>query len=155
MSIADYAGRRYDVLALRGAKAQGEVPLDMSLFDAHTYGEICVGIQKLAQRYTLEFLTETGSMPFRNDRGCQFMRDFRLGRLRTEADVVTSFEFSDMDVKARLQAEEDDTWPDDERFARAELTKIIVTEPTLALYVSVVSLAGADRKIILPITHLA
>lgn len=155
MSVADYAGRRYDVLALRGAQAQGEVRLDMSLFDEQTYGEICVGMQKLAQRYTLEFLTETGSMPFRSDRGSQFMRDFRLGRLRSEADVLTSFEFSNMDVKARLQAEEDDTWPDDERFAQAVLSKIIVTEPTLALYVSIVSLAGLDRKIILPITHLA
>lgn len=155
MSVADYAGRRYDVLALRGAQAQGEVQLDTSLFDAETYGEICVGVQKLAQRWTLEFLTERNSMRFRSTRGCQFMNDLRLGRLRTEADVVTSFEFSDIDIRANLQAEEDDTWPDDERFARAELLKIVVTEPLFALYVNLFSRAGLDRKIILPITHLA
>ena len=147
-----YLGRQYDVLALRGAVAAGSVELTQSLFDGAVDGEICVGIQKLAQRWILEFLTENGSMRFQPDRGCRFVTDLKTGRLRTIADVVTSFGFSAFTITNNLQLEETDEMPDDERFDRAELVETTISGDTVSLRVRVVSLAEDVREVILPIS---
>lgn len=150
-----YTGRQYDVLALRGAQLTGDIELEQSFFDSIRDGEICVGIQKLAQRYALELCTELGSMKFRQDRGCRFMTDLRLGRLRTADDVFTSFGFSAFTIANNLKTEETEDMPDDERFDRAELAETKITNDLVAIKVQVLSLAGLDRKIILPLARPA
>lgn len=150
-TFLDYAGRRVDVLALRGAQEVGEVQLDQTLFDEESAGEICTGIQKLAQRWTIEFLTENGSMRFLPNRGCRFMTDVRLGRLRTEAEVETSFLFSMVPVGQNLTNEEDEEMATDERFASAELLAIAIQPGYLSLSVKINSQAGTSRKVILPL----
>lgn len=150
-SVLDYADRRFDILAFRGAVAQGDVQLAQSLFGADSSGEICTGVQKLAQRWVLEFLTEIGSMRFRAQRGCQFMTDVRQGRLRTERQVITSFNFSMLDVQVALGNEETEDMPDDERYARATLDAIAILPGFLQMTVSIYSRAGLARKVILPI----
>jgi hypothetical protein len=147
-----YQGRQYDVLALRGATTTGEVELSQSLFDERVDGEICVGIQKLAQRWIMEFLTELGSMRFQTDRGCRFVTDLRRGRLRSQADVVTSFGFSAFTITNNLRNEETVDMPDDERFDRAELVEITVAQDIVSLRVNVLSLAGSAREVILPVS---
>lgn len=147
-----YAGRQYDVLALRGATAVGSTELSQSLFDEQSNGEICVGIQKLAQRWVMEFLTELGSMRFLPNRGCRFVTDLRRGRLRRQVDVVTSFGFSAFTIAANLQQEETTDMPDDERFDKAELLDITVAQDSISLSVNVLSLAGTSRAVILPIS---
>lgn len=154
MSVADYAGRQYDVLAFRGAKPRGEVQLSQTLFDAEVYGEICVGIQKLAQRWLTGFMTIRGSVRYRPTDGTRFMREFYSGKLRTEADVATSFAFSEIENRDNLQDEEDDTMPDDERLDYAELSQIAILPGLIRLQVRVVSLAGTSRKVILPLSHV-
>jgi hypothetical protein len=150
-----YLGRQYDILALRGAAAVGDIELVQNLFDAQVDGEICVGIQKLAQRWVLEFCTELGSMRFRQDRGCRFMTDLRRGRLRTASDVFTSFGFSAFTITNNLQAEETTDMPADERFARAELLETQLAAGLVSIRVQVFSLADVDRKIILPLSTAA
>ena len=50
MSIKDYAKRKYDFLAFRNVAPNGERKLGMALYAEDDNGQICVGIQKLAQR---------------------------------------------------------------------------------------------------------
>lgn len=147
-----YAGRQYDVLAIRGAVAAGDVELSQTLFDSERDGEICVGIQKLSQRWIMEFLTELGSMRFQPTRGCRFVTDLRRGRLRSQEDVVTSFGFSAFTITNNLQLEETDDMPDDERFDHAELVEIVVAQDLVSLRVNVLSLAGGAREVILPVS---
>lgn len=151
MSIAQYTGRQYDVLAFRGAKLSGPAQLLMSMFDSSTYGEICTGIQSLSQRWLLTFLTELGSMPFKPNAGTNFMRDLRRGRFRTEADVIDSFSFADLLVSEQLRAEETDSWPADERFGSAKLTAIAILGDTIALDITIVSRAGVTRTVVMPL----
>lgn len=166
MSIQDYAQRRYDYLALQNVKPKGDNLLGLELFNADTAGKICVGVQKLAQRWLLEFLTESGSMPGAPNRGCNFMRAARTGRLRTVLNVQTLFAASNMVVRRNLLAEETSEMPADERFADAELLNTVVVPGFIAdqksgtsivylnMRVKITSLAGDEHTAIFPIETL-
>jgi hypothetical protein len=143
--------RVYDVLAFQGAKLLGEVRLDQILFSEAAAGMLCTGIQKLAQRFVLEVLTEKGSMLYLPDRGTTFMTRFRQGYLRVEADVFIAFNLALNDAELNLTAEEADTDPDDERYASASLDLVIITVDAVVLHVTVQSRAGNTRAVILPI----
>lgn len=152
MTAVDYLNRRFDVLALQGAQPRGEVLLNQSIFSAGNSGQICTGAQKLAQRWALEFLTIRGSMPFHMaERGSDFMAWLRQGRIRTEFDVTSYFNFAAQQVKTNLLNEETEDMNPEDRFLQASLLQIGLGNNTLQLYVNVVSLAEDTRQIILPI----
>lgn len=154
MSLTDYAGRKYDYLAFRNVRATGEARLGMALYDGDTSGQICVGIQKLAQRWALEFLTEVGSMPGLPLRGCAFMALVRTGVLRTQADVIAAFNTEDLYITRNLRNEEYEGMPDDERFADAALTSVAILPGYMNLHVMITSRAGDARAVILPVETL-
>ena len=144
--------RVYDVLAFQGAQPLGEVRLEQILFDEAAAGMLCTGIQKLSQRFVLELLTERGSMFYLPDRGTQFMTRFRLGYMRTEADVFVAFNFALNDAELRLTAEELDTDPADERYAGATLDLVTIADGVVILHVTLRSMAGTGREVIMPIS---
>ena len=153
MSTArQYLDRKFDVLAFRGAQSRGDVLVNQSLFGADVGGEVCTGVQKLAQKWALEFLTIRGSMPFHlSERGSDFMRWVRQGRLRTEFDVQAFFNFAAQQVRVNLLNEEtEDTHPE-ERLVRATLLRIALLGDSLELFVSITSQAGETREVTLPI----
>jgi hypothetical protein len=154
MALSDYANRRYDFLALQNIDPRRETRLGLELFNDDGKGQICVGVQKLAQRWLLEFLTERGSMPGLPKRGSNFMTLVRQGRLRTQADVTVAFSFAAYDVRVALAKEEDDTWPNDERIVNAELLAVAFLPGYASLKINVISRAGETRAIILPVTTL-
>ena len=154
MSLADYATRKYDFLAFQNPDPRKERQLDMQLFSADTSGQLCVGAQKLAQRWTLEFLTEIGSMPGRPTRGCNFMTLVRQGRTRTRLDAVQSFYAAAIRIRTTLQGEEYNGMPTDERLDDVTLVDITFLPGYLNLKVNVRSLAGTARPLILPIETL-
>lgn len=152
-TAADYIGRKFDLLAFRGATPNGEVQLNQSLFDAEIGGEVCTGVQKLAQRWALEFLTEKGSMGFHlTNRGSSFLSWMRQGRLRTEFDVQVFFNFAAQQVRTNLINEETATTPADERLRRADLIRLNLFDGTIQLYVHVINIEGSARRVILPIS---
>lgn len=163
MSLIEYANRKYDYLALQNVNPARKTRLGLELFNADTSGAICVGIQKLAQRWLLEFMTEVGSMPGLPERGCSFMRAARTGKFLTRRHVETEFVRANIDVRRNLQAEEYDDMPDDEKFASAELLNSVVVPEnivgaktaTSAAYLNITvkinSLAGDSRQIIVPV----
>jgi hypothetical protein len=154
MSLADYTNRRYDFLALQNVQPRGESRLGLELAASGESGQICVGVQKLAQRWLLEFLTEQGSMIGLPTRGSTFMTLVRKGLLRTEAAITAAFNFAAYDVRVSLSKEEDATWPVDERIGRVELLAIAFLPGYANIRVAIYSRAGTSRSIILPVTTL-
>jgi hypothetical protein len=154
MSIKDYANRKYDFLAFRNVAPSGERQLGMALYAEDDNGQLCVGIQKLAQRWALEFLTDTGSLRGLPTRGCDFMAALNTGRLKTEQAIIWTFVSVNLDIKTALKAEEYDGMPDDEKFQNAELTSITFYPGYLSLHVMIESVAGSSRAVILPISTL-
>ena len=154
MSIAEYANRKYDFLAFQNVNTARESRLGLALYSEDTSGKICAGIQKLAQRWALEFLTEKGSMSGLPNRGCDFMTLVRQSRLRTQLDVAQSFYAAAIRIRATLQAEEYENMPDDERLADVDLMSVAILPGYLNIRVMVTSLAGDERAIILPVETL-
>jgi hypothetical protein len=154
MAVADYANRKYDFLALQNVKSTGESQLGLLLFADDGTSQICAGVQKLAQRWLLEFLTEKGSMPGLPARGTDFMTLVRAGKLRTEAAVIVAFNFAAYTTRVNLNKEEDATWPDDERLADAALLSISFLPGYANIKVAIFSRAGASRSVIMPIATL-
>jgi hypothetical protein len=152
-TAADYIGRRFDLLAFRGVNPRMEVQLSQSLFDAEIGGEVCTGVQKLAQRWALEFLTIRGSMGFHlASRGSDFLLWAKQGRLRTEFDVQAFFNFAAQQVRTNLVNEDRDDAPSDERLQRADLVRLALFDGTIQLYVHIINLDGDARRVILPIS---
>jgi hypothetical protein len=149
--LSDYTDRVIDVLAFRGVVATGDAQLDASLVDQESTGEICTGIQKLAQRFALELLTERGSIAYAADRGTDLMATLLSGKARTTADVQAVFALSELQARINLAAEEADTDPADERYGQTKLQSTVLEPGRLVLVTRLESLAGEDAKIILPI----
>jgi hypothetical protein len=166
MALSDYVNRRYDYLALRNTTGPGERKLGLELFNADTSGQITAGVQKLAQRWLLEFLTERGSIPGLPNRGSGFMKAARIGGFRTQINVQTEFALADMNITRNLRAEEPADMPDDEKFGSAVITNIGIlpgyavsdtsgtTAVFLTLGVKITSLAGNNADIVFPIEIL-
>lgn len=154
IAISDYVNRKYDYLAFQNVKAEGSALLGLELFSPETSGQICVGIQKLTQRWLLEFLTEANSMPGLPERGTSFMTLVRQGMLRNYADIWAEFIFSAYTAGVNLRREETDEWPLDERFVDATLISLAVLPSYANLTITITSQAGNTRKAILPISTL-
>jgi hypothetical protein len=150
-TLASYVGRLADFLVLR-TDAQGVVT--MAMVEPADGGQICVGLQKLFQRYLLILCTKKGSMLYLPDFGCQFLIDFDAGNWRTVADVYQSFISSQLDVKRQLFLDELDTDPPDEDFFTANLLNVTLTGEQVAITIQVVSLAGESATYIVPIVTI-
>ena len=152
MAIADYLGRTHDLLAYTGGDtAGGETLLTQELATTDNGGQITTGIQKLAQRFLLELLTEQGSLTYLPDRGCDFMAKARLGNFLTPLDVLAAFSGSLVDIRNNLEIEESESDPDDERFLDAEAESVTLNAGSATLHIRVTSRAGNTRKVIAPL----
>lgn len=150
-TIADYLDRTFDVFAFSGVTPAGLARLEQTLLDDG--GSICTGVQMLCQRWVLEFLTERTSIPYKRNRGSSFMTEVRQGSLQTEADVFSAFLIARSEIGPNLRGEELETDPDDERYATSDLESVqIAPGGLLVLGVSILSLAGDGRQVILPIS---
>lgn len=154
MGLQDYANRKYDYLAFRGVSTDGDAKLGLALYNEDSSGQICTGIQKLAQRWALEFLTETGSMPGRPERGCDFMTAVRRGAMRTQFDVISTFNIAALYITQNLRNEEYEGMPTDEQFAAADILSVAILPGYVNLSVMITSRAGDERAIILPISTM-
>ena len=151
-TISDYAGRTIDVLAFSGVKQSGEALLTQELFNSEQSGLVCTGIQKLAQRFILELLTDKGSMQGKPENGTGLMTAYRHGTVRSEMDAAQEWAFAVNEALSNMRAEETDTDPDDERVSGVELNSVAFSPGIkAAYYAKLTSRAGTDRKIILPL----
>jgi hypothetical protein len=146
---APYSGRLYDVLALRGQTATGEVRLSQDVLAGG--GQVATGIVKLAQWAVTELLTAAGSHAFDSTRGTGFLPQLEAGRMRTEADVFVAFGFAVGTLAAQAQAVETAATPPDEQFADWVLNSVVLGPGSVTLYTTLTSAAGSSRPIILPL----
>lgn len=154
MALIDYVNRKYDYLALQNVKETGDAKLGLELFNENNNGQICVGVQKLSQRWLLEFMTETGSMPGLPTRGTNFVSAVRQGRITSAIEATSVFNVENMTVQQTLQNEEYEEMPDDERLESAELLSVAFLPGYLQMRIQINSVAGTSRKVILPISTL-
>ena len=154
MSLKDFANRKYDFLAFQPVATRTDGLKEMALYDPENRSKITTGPQKLAQRWTLEFLTERGSMPYRAQRGTLVMTLIRQGRIRNEIELRTAFNSAELAIARNLRAEEYAEMPDEERYDRAILANVIAQPGYIDLRVIIVSRAGVNRQITLPIETL-
>lgn len=151
----DYTGRTVDVLAFQGVSLEGDPLLRQELADPETgLGSLCTGIQKLAQRWLLRFLSGVGTAAYRPRAGSSFMPRLRSGRLRSEGDVRQAVATAILEVAPQLRQVETDQDPLDERYQAVLLRAVSLEQDTLRLKLEVVSLAGTSRPIILPLPLL-
>lgn len=146
----DYSGRTVDVAAFRGQRETGEALLDQTLVDQESGGEVCTGAQMTAQAWLLQFMREQGSAPYGED-GCGFLTALKRGRMLTELDVFQQFNLAAAKIRSTMVAAETAADPLDERFAAARLDRATIAPGSLTLYVTVTTLAGDARPVILPI----
>ena len=152
MAITDYLGRTHDLLGYQGGNvAGGEVLLTQALATEINSGQITTGIQKLAQRFLLELLTENGSLTYLPNRGCDFMSKARLGNFLTPLDVLSAFSASLVDIRGNLEAEESEDDEDDERFLNAEAKSVTLNAGSATLHIQITSRAENTRIIIAPL----
>lgn len=154
MNAQDYKNRKYDLLAVQNVAPGRERQLGLALYAEDSSGQICVGIQKLAQRWMLEFMTETGSLRGLPSRGSSFLKSLRLRNLRTTQDIVFAFQAANLEIERQLKNEEYDGMPDDEKFSTATLTNVTFYPGYLSLNVMIESVKGEERAAILPINTL-
>lgn len=147
-----YVNRTADILAYQVDPSDGMQEAVQSLTgDGQHSGKITTGVQKLAQRFLLELLTERGSMPYNPERGCGFLTDARRGVFQSQLDVFTSFSSALVDIRRNLRLEELASDPEDEKYASAEITQVIFSPGFAAVYVKISSVAGSTRTVIAPL----
>ena len=151
-TLTDYIGRTVDIAAFKGWKPNEHVQVEQALILPGKSGELITGIEKLLQRFTIELLTEEGTLVYLPERGTGFMTSARTGFWRTTGDVQDAFSLSLIDIRNNLQAEESTSDPDDERFDNAELLSVSLFGDSVTLSVKIISLAGTTFTAILPIT---
>jgi len=154
MSLIDYVNRKYDYLSFQNVRPAGDAKLGLELFNSKSNGQICVGVQKLSQRWLLEFMTELGSMPGLPERGTNFVSAVRRGLINNAVAAASAFTIESMLVQRNLQNEEYEDMPDDERLSGAELLSVSFLPSYLRMGIKINSIAGTAREVILPISTL-
>lgn len=150
----NYDGRLVDVLAFDGAFSDKQFELDQSLYSkSKPSGQVCAGIQKLAQRWLIEFLTPLGSIPYLTNRGSSFLNSVRSGKIRSELDARLAFNLARDQVAFNLEQEDRaGTYPDDEKYGSVDLIGVkVVLGDKLTVSLRINSLAGASRVFVVPV----
>lgn len=154
-TVADYVGRKSDVLAFRpvGQSLVGREQLLVQEFvRPGDGGAITAGVQKLAQKVLLILLTKIGSRRYAPTEGTTFMIEAERGFWRTPADVSQAFYAARLDVSRQCQASEADTDPDDERWGSLDLDGVTLAGDRVSVRLTLVTRAGTAYAYITPIT---
>lgn len=152
-TVADYQNRTCDFAVLRLTAPYGtSQQLQQALFDDKDSGQICTGIQKLAQRFFLLLMQKKGSFIGDPTRGTNFMIDADMGVWTTSEAVLHSFLIAETSVKKQLLAQELPNDPDDEKYGSGVMNGVSITVDSVVLYITITSLAGSSYSFITPIT---
>jgi hypothetical protein len=128
--MTPYTGRFVDVLAFQpGDTSPGVVSLmEQTLALSGTGGQVCTGIQKLAQGTMLRLLTIQDSRPYEFGEninfGCSFIQDACEGRWRNSSDIRVSYAAASLDVARQMLETITETTPTDEQFNSLTLDNV-------------------------------
>jgi len=142
-----------DLFIFQNAKISGEALIHLG-FDGEDGGKITSGIQKMAQTWTLLFLTELGSIQYDPTVGTDFVTNLRMGAIRDESDVQLEFGVAASSVYEQMNtAANVESMPPDELLQSSRLISFNLdrAKGLLSLYVGLTSQAGTTHDILLPI----
>lgn len=140
----------YDVAAYQ-LPDSGSSYYTAALITSTSQGRLLSGPEKLAQRFLLELMTETGSLTFKPNRGCEFLTRILTRQIYNDAELINTFYIALTTITTNLQSEETASDPDNERFAKAELGSMTVSPGQLSLSVTVYSLTAEAIALSIPI----
>jgi hypothetical protein len=143
----------YDIAVLHAPPAGGRA--DMQVWRADGSGRVLTGPLRVAQAWAVEFLTRRGSRPFNPNSGSSFCAMLQSGRIRNDVDARTYFLYAAGEVSDYLRSLDDGTGDPSERFDRADLVRLVFAPGSLALVVSISTVAGTGRTLTLPLPTLA
>lgn len=148
MAAQDYVGRTIDLWLFQQQEPGAALP--QSLF-IPVPGYICTGIEKLTQRWLIEFLTESASVKFLPDRGNAFLTEFKRGNLQSELDIFAEFGFAADQIYNTIVFNTPAAAPTDEQLSSATLLEAVISADQIQLNIRIRSVAGTSRQVILPI----
>lgn len=154
-TVADYVGRRADMLAFRSMFPQvggNKQLLVQELVQPGDGGYLIAGIQKLVQKVLLILLTQIGSRRYAPEEGTTFMLEASRGLWRTPADVQQAFYAARLDVSRQCRASEQADDPLDERWGTLDLDGVTLVGDKVTLRMSLTSAAGTQYTFMTPIS---
>jgi hypothetical protein len=150
-TVLDYQNRIVDVVYLQGAEESGIQRLRQVFFAPGNGGQVHAGVEKLAHRYLLEFMTEFGSLPYQPEVGTTFITEVKAGLILSEFDLQASFSINSGRAIANMRREDTGNEDLDEQIETAELISYFLEGDLIELRVKITSLAGRSREVLLPI----
>lgn len=153
----DYTGRQIDLEMLQRIDAPRSTPKAVSTTVSRMGSAKVTGVQKLAQRWTLLFLTAAGTVRFAEAAGCGMTPAVSGGYVNSRGAVMRYYLSASLDVASQLAAETDDAAfgaaaPLDERLKAATLLEYSVDFSASKLYLKVqlTSQAGDTYVFVVP-----
>lgn len=147
-TTTDYTGRLVDIEYLKAIRVpEGSQSVKIALVDP----AIVTGIEKLVQKYTLLFLTPTGSVQFDSEFGTPFTQAIINGTLVNYGQLYAEFAYANTLVVRAMLADVADL-PDDEIIDTAVLvdSNIDFANSTLMLTILLTTAAGTSAKFVIP-----
>ncbi len=142
----------YDVAVLHAPVTGGLAAAQ--LWQSDGSGRVLTGPLRVAQAWAVEFLTRRGSRPFNPESGSSFYALLQSGRIRSDVDARTYFLYAAGEVSDYLRSRDTGLEDPDERFARADLVRLVFAPGSLSLVVSISTAAGSARTLTLPLQTL-
>jgi hypothetical protein len=157
-STIDYSKRQVDIELLQSVEKPTEM-VRVILGLATTTPKIVTGIQKVAQRYALLFLSTVGEVRFAPNQGALILSQVGGGRIQNRGQLQVAFAASNSTVLNQMKSDDSqfETYgeiPDDERILDAILLDFDIDFATSVVYLRVRLLTGAGTDIIyvVPVT---
>ena len=156
-TTTNYSGRQIDLELLQSIAVLADQRVQLSSFTKPP--KIVAGIEKLAQRYALLFLSSVNTIRFAQDQGTDFMQAIAGGTVQRNDELLYLFASASGNVLQQMQRDDAElvtfgTVPDDEQIVDASLLdyEVNVATATILLRIQLTSAAGASITFIVPTT---
>lgn len=148
----NYAGRTVDLLVLKTVLSAPVYRKRVDL-DVEKSPMIVTGVEKLAQMYTLVFLTEVGTCHADSGRGTSIVSDVEKGKVYDDASLTASAAAANALAKRQIRSAAEEDTPKDERLADSQVTGIYLDKnnATARISVRLTTEAGTALDYIIPV----
>lgn len=145
----NYDNRLVDLLIFQNVDPLRKKEVYLGLGDE---GYVCTGIQKVAQTFLVNFLTDRGSNPWDLLKGTDFLPNLRAGLIIDDNTLQAEFQIALLESTEYIRRNTPADTPDDEQFRTADLMSWDISNGKLTMYIKVESVAGESRDYIVPVT---
>jgi len=153
----DYSNRQVDMELLQSVPEPKEL-LRVTLGLSSDTPKIVTGVQKMAQRYALLFLSTIGDIQFDPNQGGVMLAQVGGGRIQNQGQLQIAFAETNSSILGQIKADNaNDLYgviPDDELIVDAQLLDFDIdfSKSTVYLRIRLITRAGSDIVFIVPVT---